>query len=103
MRFAYPAELRRTGTDEIVVSFRDLPECLTSGVDEADALAEAADALDGRRPHRRPRIDSAAEPVPCRGVPGRCSSWNGCEGGPRPRVSGQWAVPLGTRAPARRG
>ena len=53
MRFVYPAELRRTGADEIVVSFRDLPECLTSGVAEADALAEAADALDeavaGRR------------------------------------------------------
>ena len=41
MRFVYPAQLRRTGADEIVVSFRDLPECLTSGVDEVDALAEA--------------------------------------------------------------
>jgi antitoxin HicB len=46
MRFVYPAELRRTGPDEIVVSFRDLPECLTSGTDEAEALAEAADALE---------------------------------------------------------
>ena len=46
MRFVYPAQLRRTGADEIVVSFRDLPECLTSGVDEVDALAEAGDALD---------------------------------------------------------
>ena len=46
MRFAYPARLRRTGVDEIVVSFRDLPECLTSGADEAETLAEAADALE---------------------------------------------------------
>lgn len=46
MLFVYPAELRRTGPDEIVVSFRDLPECLTSGIGEAEALAEAADALE---------------------------------------------------------
>ena len=46
MRFTYPAQLQRTGVDEIVVSFRDLPECLTSGADETEALAEAADALE---------------------------------------------------------
>ena len=62
MRFVYPARLRRTGPDEVVVSFRDIPECLTSlnrappgirsiapagsAADETEALAEAADALD---------------------------------------------------------
>ena len=46
MRFVYAAELSRTGPGEIVVSFRDLPECLTGGADEAEALAEAADALE---------------------------------------------------------
>ena len=46
MRFVYPAQLQRTGIDEIVVSFRDMPECLTSGADETEALAEAADALE---------------------------------------------------------
>jgi antitoxin HicB len=46
MQFVYAAQLQRTGEDEIVVSFRDLPECLTSGVDEADALAQAQDALE---------------------------------------------------------
>ena len=46
MRFIYPARLRRAGPDEIVVSFRDLPECLTSGRDEAEALTEASDALE---------------------------------------------------------
>ena len=46
MRFVYPARLRRTGPDEIVVSFRDLPECLTSGRNHDEARAEAADALE---------------------------------------------------------
>ena len=46
MRFTYPARLRPDSTGELIVSFRDLPECLTSGASEADALAEAADALE---------------------------------------------------------
>ena len=46
MHFLYPARLRHAGPDEIVVSFRDLPECLTAGAQEAEALAEAADALE---------------------------------------------------------
>ena len=46
MRFMYPACLRRTAPDEVVVSFRDLPECLTSGRNDAEALSEAADALE---------------------------------------------------------
>ena len=46
MRFTYPARLRPDSTGEFIVSFRDLPECLTSGADEANALAEAADALE---------------------------------------------------------
>ena len=45
MRFIYPALLERVSQDEIVVSFRDLPECLTAGRDESEALAEAQDAL----------------------------------------------------------
>ena len=46
MQFIYPAQFSRTGSDEIVVSFRDLPECLTSGTDIRDALTAAADALE---------------------------------------------------------
>ena len=46
MRFTYPARLRSDSTGELIVSFRDLPECLTSGADQAEALAEAADALE---------------------------------------------------------
>ena len=45
MRLDYPALLERVGEDEIVVSFRDLPECRTSGSDEAEAFVEAQDAL----------------------------------------------------------
>ncbi|MDD9980620.1 MAG: hypothetical protein OXU81_04560 [Gammaproteobacteria bacterium] len=46
MRFTYPTRLRPDSTGELIVSFRDLPECLTSGASEAEALAEAADALE---------------------------------------------------------
>ena len=46
MRFTYPARLQRCAYNEIVVSFRDLPECLTSGSDENEALLEARDALE---------------------------------------------------------
>ena len=46
MRFVYPARLRRESQGEIIVSFRDIPECLTSGADEAEALFEAQDALE---------------------------------------------------------
>ena len=45
MRFLYPAELWHAGPGEVVVSFRDIQGCHTSGVDEADALEEAQDAL----------------------------------------------------------
>ena len=44
MQFVYPAALTRASPRELVVSFRDLPECLTSGED-ADAALAAADAL----------------------------------------------------------
>ena len=46
MRFAYPAELWHSETDEVVVSFRDIEWCHTSGVNEAEALEEAQDALE---------------------------------------------------------
>ena len=66
MRFTYPARLQRTGTNEIVVSFRDLPECLTSGADEAEALTEAADALEEAIAGRMNRTDLIPAPSPRR-------------------------------------
>ena len=41
MKFVYPVRLRRYSGDEFVVSFRDLPEYLTSGRDVTEALFEA--------------------------------------------------------------
>ena len=38
--------MRPDSTGELIVLFRDLPECLTSGASEAEALAKAADALE---------------------------------------------------------
>ena len=46
MRFVYPAQLCQHAEDEIVVSFRDVLHCHTSGEDVAEALIEAADALE---------------------------------------------------------
>ena len=46
MRLRYPAKLETDGSGEILVSFRDFPECLTSGADQAEALVEARDALE---------------------------------------------------------
>ena len=60
MQFVYPAVLTRTGPRELVVSFRDLPECLTSGADADAALAAAADALSEALAGR---IDDG-EPIP---------------------------------------
>ena len=62
MRFTYPARLQRYSGDEIVVSFRDLPECLTSGADESEALAEAADALEEAVAGRLNRVDELPAP-----------------------------------------
>ena len=46
MRFVYPARLEHCSDEEVVVSFRDVPWCHTSGEDVAEALAEGADALE---------------------------------------------------------
>ena len=67
MRFTYPANLEQYSEDEIVVSFRDLPECLTSGEDETEALLEAEDALEeavaGRMDDGEP-IPAPSAPLP---------------------------------------
>jgi antitoxin HicB len=45
MRFTYPAFLQRVSDSEVIVAFRDLPECRTSGQDVLEAVSEAQDAL----------------------------------------------------------
>ena len=57
MRFTYPARLRSDSTGELIVSFRDLPECLTSGANQTEALDEAADALEEAIAGRINRVD----------------------------------------------
>jgi len=68
MQFVYPAQLFAAAPDEIVVSFRDLPECLTSGSDTSEALAEAADALEEALAGRIE--DGEPIPAPSRAEPG---------------------------------
>ena len=45
MRYAYPVTLERDEAGRFVASFPDVPEALTDGADEAEALSEARDAL----------------------------------------------------------
>jgi antitoxin HicB len=43
--YSYPARLEPDAEGRLVVHFPDLPEALTDGADEAEALAEASDCL----------------------------------------------------------
>src|SRR5712691_4131079 len=45
LRYTYPARLEPQEDGSQLVQFPDLPEALTDGADEAEALAEAADCL----------------------------------------------------------
>ena len=67
MRFTYPALLQRVSVDEIIVSFRDLPECRTAGSDHVEALAEAQDALSEAIAGRIDDNELIPEPSPLRG------------------------------------
>jgi antitoxin HicB len=44
-RYIFPARLEPDEEGRLVVHFPDLPDALTDGADEAEALAEAADCL----------------------------------------------------------
>ena len=44
--FQYPVSLKAAAEGGFVVTCRDLPHLITQGEDLADALAEAADAMD---------------------------------------------------------
>lgn len=67
-RYAYPARLEPDEDGRPVVHFPDLPEALTDGADEAEALVEASDCLSealAGRIHRGEQI-----PPPSRLRPG---------------------------------
>ena len=68
MRFLYPAQLWHASPGEVVVSFRDIQGCHTSGADEAEALGEAQDALEEAIAGRINRGDSI--PTPSTPLPG---------------------------------
>jgi len=50
--FTYPALVRRDQAGRYLVTFRDLPRCATDGPTRAEALVEAADALEEAIAHR---------------------------------------------------
>ena len=70
--FVYPAKFRRQGRS-VLVSFPDLPEALTEGRDEQDALAQATDCLEEAIAGRIRRGDTIPAPsrprTACRMVP----------------------------------
>ena len=57
-QFAYPAQITSDEGGALMVRFRDIPEAITSGRDQADAIEQAADclqeALAGRLVRRDP-------------------------------------------------
>ncbi len=59
MRYTYPARLEPDEDGRPVVHFPDLPEALTDGIDQAEALSEASDCLSealAGRIHRQEEI-----------------------------------------------
>ncbi len=63
--FAYPVLLTPDEVDGgFIVTFPDIPEAITQGEDVADALAEAADALEEAMAGRIRRGDQIPEPSP---------------------------------------
>jgi len=59
-RYSFPAELQRQSDGSFLVRFPDLPEAVTDGATETEALAEAADCLSEALAGRIRR----GEPVP---------------------------------------
>jgi len=65
-RYTYPARLERDEADRRVVHFPDLPEALTDGADEAEALTEASDCLSEALAGRIHRQEEIPIPSPLR-------------------------------------
>jgi antitoxin HicB len=67
--YSYPARLEPDEEGRLIVHFPDLPEALTDGADEAEALAEASDCLSTALAARV--VNSEAIPSPSRLRPGQ--------------------------------
>src|SRR5437762_13211869 len=65
-RYTYPARLEPDEEGRPVVHFPDLPEALTDGADEAEALLEASDCLSEALAGRINRRDDIPSPSPLR-------------------------------------
>jgi antitoxin HicB len=66
MRYSYPARLKPQEDGSILVRFPDLPEALTDGADEAEALVEASDCLSEALAGRIRRGEDLPAPSPAR-------------------------------------
>src|SRR6266851_3430812 len=64
MIYTYPARLEADDEGRLVVHFPDLPEALTDGADETEALTEAADCLSEALAGRI--VDNEKIPIPSR-------------------------------------
>src|ERR1700687_2491829 len=68
MIYTYPAKLVPDEIGRLVVHFPDLPEALTDGADEAEALTEASDCLSEALASRI--VDKEEIPIPSMAEPG---------------------------------
>jgi antitoxin HicB len=65
-RYTYPVRLEPQQDGSILVRFPDLPEALTDGADEAEALVEASDCLSEALAGRIHRGEDLPPPSPAR-------------------------------------
>jgi len=66
MRYTYPVRLKPDESGRLIVHFLDLPEALTDGADETEALTEAADCLSEALAGRVNRHENIPTPSPLR-------------------------------------
>ena len=98
---AYPMVLEPDDNGTLLVTFPDVPEAVTFGENEADALKHAVEALETMLAARIADqedlpLPSPAQERPCAGVAGSCETAL-----LSPRRAGSSAVPRSVALPAR--
>jgi antitoxin HicB len=66
MQFTYPAKIEKDEDGRFLVTFRDIPEAITDGADEGEALSEAFDVLDSALSFRVKYNEEIPEPSKAR-------------------------------------